>query len=407
MDYHSLLSEAARYRLENSGSSVPQVPYSFEAGMPDPSTYPLEGLARSTERALKRDPLALNYGHRMGFEGMRDIVIALERSHGGRIPIRENVMITSGANQALHHIYGALISPGDTILLEEHSYVAQQVKMYYPNVETITMDIDGPNVEDLEAKLISLREKEIRPKFFYMVTGFHNPLGTTLTLQRSKRIIQLAKEYDLILVEDDPYSHIRFEGIATPSLYSLDDDGSHVLRVGTLSKILGAGMRIGWVIGPKKILQALQKFKHDSGTNPFAQRAAADFLEGHLWEHIDVVTKSYKTKRNAMLHALSQYCVDLCQWNTPAGGIFIWLQLQGMIDDELLARTSENFGVAYRAGSAFSSNGGGRGFLRFAYSFQDTKIIHEGIERFSNALRSVKQSNMVLGSEGYQVIGTR
>ena len=393
INYEKLFSTAASERLGTMGArrglggvGGPSVKYSFEGGMPDPSTFPMEGIADATRRALQKDPLALNYGSIMGFDGMRDQVIEMEKIFGGHVPSRDNIMITSGASQALHLAYGALINAGDTVILESESYIAQQVKMYNPKVETVPIDSGGPNIAALRQKLDELKAKGIHPKFFYTITGFHNPLGITFSRERCEQLLTLAHEYDFLIVEDDPYSRIRFSGEDVPSVYSLDADGRHVLRLGTVSKILGAGMRIGWVIAEPEMLRALQQFKQDGGTNPFAQRVAAEYWREHLWSHIGEVTASYKNKRDTMMAAMHEYCKDFAKWNTPEGGIFLWVDLNKDVDDQKLQQYAEQEGVAYRPGSAFSSNGGGKGHLRLAYSFQDPETITEGIKRLGRAM---------------------
>ena len=392
-NYENLYSTAATQRLGTMGArrglggvGGPQVKYSFEGGMPDPSTFPMEALADATRRALQKDPLALNYGGIMGFDGMRDQVIEMEKIFGGHVPTRDNIMITSGASQALHLAYGALLNPGDTIILESESYIAQQVKMYNPIIETVAIDSHGPSIEGLRQKLEELKAKGVHPKFFYTITGFHNPLGITFSRERLTQLLDLAHEYNFLILEDDPYSRIRFSGEDVPSLYSLDADGRHVLRMGTVSKILGAGMRIGWVIGEPEMLRALQQFKQDGGTNPFAQRVAAEYWREHLWSHIAEVTASYKRKRDTMMAAMQEYCKDFSKWNAPEGGIFLWVDLNKDVDDKKLLTYSEQEGVAYRPGSAFNSNGGGKGHLRLAYSFQDPDTITEGIKRLGRAM---------------------
>ncbi|MBI3732662.1 MAG: PLP-dependent aminotransferase family protein [Chloroflexi bacterium] len=395
LDLNTLLTDSARDRMASMGTrrglggvGAPSVKYSFEGGLPDPSTYPMEQLADVTRRVLMTDRMALNYGGIMGFDGMRDAVIELERPQGGRLPERDNIMITSGASQALHLIYSALLNPGDTVLLEESSYIAQQVKMYGPRVVSIPMDQGGPRIEAMRQSLDALAAQGIRPKFFYTVTGFHNPLGITFSRQRLEQLLRLAMDYGFLIVEDDPYSRIRFSGDDVPSLYSLDPSGQYVVRVGTVSKILGAGLRTGWVIASPDLLRAFMQFKQDGGTNPFAQRVAAKFLHENMWPHIKVVTASYLNKRNVMMGAMAQYCKDLSQWNAPEGGIFLWVKLHEDVDDQKLNDLALQEGVAYRPGSAFNSDGGGKGLLRLAYSFQDPETIAEGIKRLGRAMHA-------------------
>lgn len=395
LDYQTLFSDAAIDRLNTmgqrrwgQGGMLAPIKYSFEGGMPDPSTYPMEGIAEAARRVVMNDRLCLNYGGIMGYDGFRDAVVRLESVHGGNVPTRDNVLITSGASQALHLIYSTVLSPGDTVLLEEESYIAQQIKLYHPKVETVPMDEHGPRIDAMRQTLESLASKGVRPKLFYTVTGFHNPTGISFTRERLQQILDLAMEFGFLILEDDPYSRIRFAGEDVPSLYSLDTTGQYVIRVGTVSKILGAGLRLGWAIATPEVLRALTQFKQDGGTNPFAQRVAAEFWRENLWSHIQVVTESYRRKRDTMLKALGEYCKDLSAWNAPEGGIFLWVKLHQDVDDDKLLERAAQEGVAYRPGSAFSSNGGGKGYIRLAYSFQDPDIIAEGIMRLGQALHA-------------------
>jgi 2-aminoadipate transaminase len=191
-----------------------------------------------------------------------------------------------------------------------------------------------------------------------------------------------------MIVEDDPYGRIRFKGEYVPSFYSLDATGQHVIRIGTVSKILGAGMRIGWAIAAPEVLNALRQFKQDGGTNPFAQRVTAEFLKENLWSHIKVVTDAYHRKRDWMLDAMGRYCKDLSSWNVPDGGIFLWVRTHDDVDDAKMLDRALQEGVAFRPGWAFSSNGGAKKYLRLAYSFQDHEGIEEGIKRLGRAMHA-------------------
>ncbi len=396
LDYETLFSAAAVERLATMGQrrwgqgsmGGPPIKYSFEGGMPDPSTFPMEALAEVTRRVLMTDRTALGYGGIMGFDGMRDVVIELERPHGGNLPTRDNILITSGASQALHLIYSSLLNPGDAVLLEENSYIAQQIKVYHPTVYTVLVDERGARVEVLRQKLESLAAKGVTPKLFYVVADFNNPVGITYSLERRKQILELAMQHGFLIVEDDPYGRIRFSGEGVPSFYSLDPTGQYVVRVSTLSKILGAGLRIGWAIASPELLRTFAQFKQDGGTNPFAQRVAAAFLKDNLWSHIKVVTASYLRKRDAMLEAMSRYCKELATCNTPEGGIFLWVTTHEDVDPQKLLERAAQEEVAYRPGFAFSSDGGGQRYLRLAYSFQDPERIEEGIMRLGRAMHA-------------------
>ncbi len=394
LKHTQLFSDAANERVNTlgqrrwgGGSATMPIKYTFEGGFPDPSTFPMEALSDVTRRVLMTDRTALNYDF-VGYGGMRKVVIELERPHGGNAPKDENILITAGASQALQLVYSAFINPDDTVLLEESSYIAQQIRMWKPNVTVVPMDDDGACVDELRQTLESLASKNITPKFFYVVADFNNPLGMSYSLERRKQILDLAYEFGFMIVEDDPYGRIRFKGEYVPSFYSLDSTGQHVIRLGTVSKILGAGMRIGWAIAAPDVLNALRQFKQDGGTNPFAQRVTAEFLKDNLWSHIKVVTESYHRKRDWMLDAMTRHCGDLSSWNVPDGGIFLWVRTHDDVDDAKMLQRALEEGVAYRPGFAFSSNGGGKKFLRLAYSFQDQDSIEEGIKRLGRAMHS-------------------
>ena len=208
-------------------------------------------------------------------------------------------------------------------------------------------------------------------------------------------VIRICDKYEgtrgalIAILEDDPYSRIRFAGEDVPSIYSMDESGQYVIRVGTVSKILGAGLRLGWAIAHPDILRTLTQFKQDGGTNPFAQRVAAEFWKDNLWSHIKVVTASYKNKRDTMIAALKENCMDLSEWNQPEGGIFLWVKLHKDVDDVKLNELATQDSVAYRPGAAFASEAAkGKGVLRLAYSFQDPETITEGIKRLGRAMHA-------------------
>ena len=394
LNHTQLFSDAARERVGTigqrrwgGGSATMPIKYTFEGGFPDPGTFPMEALADVTRRVLMTDRTALNYDF-VGYGGMREVVIELERPHGGHLPKHETILITAGASQALQLAYSALPNPGDTIILEESSYIAQQVRMWKPKVEVVPMDDDGARVDALRPTLQSLAGRGVQPKFFYVVADFNNPLGLTYSLARRKQILELAYEFGFMIVEDDPYGRIRFQGESAPSFYSLDASGGHVIRIGTVSKILGAGMRLGWAISAPDVLNALRQFKQDGGTNPFAQRVTAEFLKDSLWSHIKVVTEAYRRKRDWMLDAMGRYCKDLSAWNVPEGGIFLWVETHKDVDDAKMLERALQEGVSYRPGWAFSSDGGGKKYFRLAYSFQDQEGIEEGIKRLGRAMHA-------------------
>jgi 2-aminoadipate transaminase len=380
----SLLSERAQRsgpaRLGNPRDSASRI--SFLAGFPDPGSLPTEDITESTRVALEKDgEWALQYGSARGYPGLIDeMVIKLARDQGIEAT-PENILITNGASQALALIIDLLVDPGDVVLSEAPTWsgAVHNFKAAGAEVRTIPIDDKGLDVDALERELDGLRAEGKRAKLLYFIPNFQNPTGVTTTLERRQKIAELAREHNLPIVEDDAYFDLRYAGTKLPTVYSLDNDGL-VMYLGTFSKIMAAGMRLGWCVADPEVISRLTGLKFEGGTSPFAGHVAAEFCSsGTLVEHVGELRSLYLKRRDAMLAALGKHMPSSAAWTTPEGGFFVWLTLpEGASVARLLPAAREQ-NVEFLPGAATYHHGEGDNQLRLSYSFADETQIANGI----------------------------
>jgi 2-aminoadipate transaminase len=358
---------------------------SLAGGLPDTSTFPPESFAAQMTRiAQESSAEALQYGPTEGFDAMKDVVREVMGAEGMR-PEREDVIVTTGGQQAIDLIAKALIDPGDVVIAEGPTYpgAVPVFCSYEADTRQVRMDPAGMVVEDLERLLDELDAEGRRPKFVYTVPTFQNPGGVTLSLERRERLVAIARERELLLVEDNPYGLLRYGGEPLPPLYQLDG-GDYVLYVGTLSKILSPGIRIGWVCAPPPVMEklVLGKQASDLCTSTLAQYFVLEyFAEGRWRQYVDSLVDVYRTRRDAMLGALERFFPRQATWSVPEGGLFVWATLPDYIDTtDLLAKAlGEN--VAFVPGEAAFVDGRGSSSMRLNFSAQNEDEIVEGIRR--------------------------
>jgi 2-aminoadipate transaminase len=259
-------------------------------------------------------------------------------------------------------------------------------------VREIPLDAHGIVVEDLERELNALQAEGRRAKLLYLVPNFQNPTGITYTLERRQAIVRLAKEHGLPILEDDAYYDLRFEGEKVPTLYELagPNGGGLVIYCGTFSKIMAAGMRLGWAVADQKIIARMAGLKADSGTNPFASHIAAQFAaSGTLQEHIAHLRPLYRRRRDVMLRALEATMPEGTTWTVPDGGFFIWLTLPSGLNCNEVATLAQERGVSLGRGTMFYAHGGGQDKLRLSYSFNDDDTIRRGIDIVAGVVREL------------------
>lgn len=365
------------------------VRFDFGGGRPDPASLPYAGLARATAEVLEREgPDALTYGGGQGYDGLRDLIVWKLARREGLAITRDEVFITNGSSQAINIIADTFVDPGDVVITEAPTFSATlgTLRRHGAEVHGIPLDDEGMRTDALEARLAELAARGRRPKLIYTIDVFHNPTGVTLSAQRRRELLRLAEQHGVLVVEDEAYGDLRYEGEAVPSLYALDRSGL-VLRCSTFSKILAAGVRLGYVVGHPDLIARLMPLKQDWGTNPFVSRVAAYYLREHLDEHVAELIAVYRRKRDAMLAGLERGLGSSASWSRPAGGFFVWLRLPDGTDNAKLAELAAERQVSYVSGAGFFPDGSGTDFIRLAFSYASVEDITEGIDLLAEAIR--------------------
>jgi 2-aminoadipate transaminase len=365
-------------------TSRPEV-ISLAGGFPDTSTFPPESFAAQMTRiAQESSAKALQYGPTEGFTETKSVICEVMAAEGMN-PDPADIVVTSGGQQALDLICKALIDPGDVVIAEGPTYpgAVPVFCSYEADTRQVEIDENGMQIDALEELLGELEREGRRPKFIYSVPTFQNPGGVTLSLERRRRLVEIAREREILVIEDNPYGLLRYEGSALPPLYSLDG-GDYVLYMGTFSKILSPGIRIGWACAPPPILAKLVLGKQaaDLCTSTLSQFFVREyFAEGHWREYIEELTRVYRARRGAMLEALEAHFPRQATWSTPEGGLFVWATMPDYIDTTDLLAKALRENVAFVPGEAAFVDGRGSGSMRLNFSAQTADEIREGIRR--------------------------
>jgi 2-aminoadipate transaminase len=359
----------------------PAVPYDFAVGHPDASTFPSRELGEATMRMLLREgpELAIYPGDR-DHMAMRELVARrVELSKGVDVPV-SRITVTNGSLQGLQMIAESFIDPGDTIVVDEFTYsgALRAFNLAQPRYATVPTDEDGVVVEELARVLDDLAATGTTPKFIYVIANFQNPTGTVMSLPRRQALAALADERGLLVVDDDVYGDLLYEGEPVPPLYALSQT-DNVIRLGTFSKIMAAGVRLGWLIAPEPVLSRMATAKVDGGTSSFASRAVAEYLHDHLDERVDTLLDVYRAKRDVMLQALETHLGNVATWSRPRGGLFIWVRLPEAYDTVAMLPAALAAGVDYLPGPEFSPSGRGANYLRLSFAWLMPEAIRAGI----------------------------
>lgn len=361
----------------------------FAGGSPDPKSMPKKEMAAAAARAMEKNgEWALQYGAAAGYAGLiEQLLIKLRRDNG--VDVRpENVLITAGASQAISLVCDALVDPGDTVITEEPTFLGglRHFNAHRAKIVGIPMDDQGMKMDVLAATLADLKAQGVQPKLMYVIPTFQNPTGVTTPLDRRMRILELAREYNVAVLEDDAYYDLRFTGERLPMMVSLDDSGL-VIYTGTFSKIIGAGLRLGWIIGQESLIQKVAKLKPDGGTSPFASHIVAEYAPSQLEEHVKELVKVYRSRRDTMIDALGAEMPEGITWTDPQGGFFVWLTLPEGMDSVAIQPEAAAHGVDYMPGTVFYPDQQGRRNIRLAYSFTDEETIRRGVKILAGILR--------------------
>lgn len=369
---------------------------SFAGGLPYPGLFPTEVMKDVLSTILEREgDLALQYGPTEGDSRLIDFLVKWMRKDEGAEIDKENILIVSGAQQALDLISKVFINPEDPIIIGLPSYIGalQAFRSIRAKMIGVPVGKQGMDVDKVEEILKEYGKKGEKIKFIYVVPDFQNPSGVTMTLERREKLLELCYEYGTIVIEDSPYRELRFEGESIPMLGAMDKRG-YAFSLHTFSKILFPGTRIGWIIANKAIMDKLVMAKQptDLCSSPFAQSVIYEFCRrGLLKPHISKIVKVYRKKRDLMLEALEKYMPNEAgiNWTHPHGGLFLWVSLPEHLDTEELFPKAVEKKVAYVMGSAFHFDRSGKNTMRLNFSFPSEEQIEEGIKRLADLVVEV------------------
>jgi 2-aminoadipate transaminase len=369
----------ARPRLDDPENQFKRI--SFVYGFPDADSLPSSAVANATVRALEaRGHEALQYGSATGVPRLIEALLAKLRRDQGIEAGPENVLITSGGSQAVQLVLDALVDWDDTVLTEEPTWMGALRAFKNVGARPIPIPLleDGMDLDVLERELSHLRAAGIQPKLIYVISNFQNPTGISTSRAKRERIAALAAEHGTLVFEDDAYSDLRYAGEKIPPIYALDRSGS-TLYLGTLSKIMGAGMRIGWLLGPAELIQKLAVLKIDGCTNVFGSHVAAEWLPEHLEGHVAELRAIYHRRRDLMLDALARHMPAGTTWTTPDGGFFVWVTLPDGLDTAHLSTQAKERGVDFLTGRQCWVGERGDNTMRLSFSFARDEQIDRGI----------------------------
>jgi 2-aminoadipate transaminase len=363
---------------------------SLAGGLPDTSTFPPQSFAAQMTRIAQESAAeALQYGPTEGFEETKDCILEVMGAEG-MLPDPDDIIVTTGGQQAIDLICKAVIDPGDVIVCEAPTYpgALSVFSSYQADVVQVECDEDGMRVEALERLLADLRTEGRRLKFIYSVPSFQNPAGVTMSLQRRRQLVELARAEELLVVEDSPYGLLRYGGEPMPPLYQLDG-GDFVIYVGTFSKILSPGIRLGWMVAPPPIMEkvVLGKQAADLCTSTLTQYFVREYFAERRWQrYIDDLVEIYRGRRDTMLEALRTYFPAEATWTEPEGGLFIWATLPDYIDTSDLLAKALRADVAFVPGQAAYLDGRGGQSMRLNFSGVGDEEIREGVRRIGKVI---------------------
>ncbi|HON33620.1 MAG: PLP-dependent aminotransferase family protein [Thermovirgaceae bacterium] len=369
---------------------------SFAVGMPDPDIFPIEQLQKAASVISREGKNILQYGAAGGYPPLKDFLAEWTAPRMGRKLSTSELLITAGSAQVIDLLCWALLDRGDWVICEEPTFQGATGTMFNHGARFLTVpcDSEGMKVELLPERIERIRAAGEPIKFIYTIVNFHNPLGCDLSLQRRARLLEIARTNGIMILEDDPYGWVRFEGEDTPSLFSMDDSGLVVFS-STFSKILAPGTRVAWCAGRDEIIRKMTVLKEnvDTCTSVLAQAIVWEYCRlGYLDSFLPSIIDHYRKKRDGMEAALKKYLpLDRVSWQKPGGGFFYWLTVPGIPAVELLEKALEKK-VAFVPGNAFYPTGsGGLNNFRMCFTFASAEMTDLGVRYIGEAIREFER----------------
>jgi len=367
--------------------------YDFAVGQTNPETFPVEAFKRAAMQAIEDEHASFNqYPGGKGHPQLRALMAQRESEREGVKVDPEMMALTNGSMQGVTLVGQALMdAPGDQVITEAFTYsgTIAAYKGIGLDMVGISVDESGMRMDHLEAHLRSMKKK---PKFIYALTAYQNPTGVNLSLERRHRLIELAAEYEIPVVEDNCYGDVHFDGDKPPALYAMSDDAHHIYLC-SLSKIFAPGVRLGYVLARRPYFEQIVGRRFDAGSNSFAAAVMAKFYEENIWAHCEAANVALKRKRDLLVSRLKDVLEDECVWSHPTGGLFLWLRLPEDTDLDRLRAEATDKGFNYAEGRDFHVTGERVPYIRLAFGHVPDDAIVEGIPVLAQCVQRARSSN--------------
>lgn len=365
---------------------------SFGGGMPNPLTFPISDLKEIIDSLIDNSgEYIFQYGNTGGHFALRTQLVNLLRETENIKVKEEEINITSGSQQGLYEVAKILCNPSDTVITELPTYIGAVSAFSANKLDMVGIDMDDEGIitEKVQDKLLELRSKGKKPRFIYVIPTFQNPTGRTMSLERRKHLIDISSDFSIPLVEDNPYGLLRYSGDPVPTLKSLDKNDS-VIYLGTFSKVMTPGLRIGYTVGPEDFINRVNLLKQalDLSTNTLSEYTAREYIaRGIMKKQIPKTIALYRKKRDLMLEALEEEFPEGTSWTRPEGGMFIWASVDPRINTTEMARDAIQHGVMYVSGGSFYPHMERKNEMRLNFTYSTDENIREGVKRLSEVIR--------------------
>jgi 2-aminoadipate transaminase len=360
--------------------------YDFAVAYPDPASLPLDDLAEGLRQALQEEGRELAvYPHPEGYPPLREYVSEKLRRDRGIGVSADDIVLADGSSQPLHMLIDALVNPGDVVLTEDFVYSGTLgiLRRFRADIRGIATDGEGMLPEALESAIVAAKAEGKPVKMIYTIPTFQNPQGWTMSLERRREMVRLARKHSVPILEDDCYVDLRFDGDPLPSIHSLDEAGL-VMYVGSFSKIIAPGMRMGYLTAPPAVMDVVRPIKSGGGVNQFTALAVHRYATSGLQDHIGDINEILRAKRDAMLAALGENLGSAATWSRPDGALYVWVKLRDGADLTTTQQLALDADVGYQPGVAFAPDGvSGKNYARLCYGYNTPEEIHEGIARLA------------------------
>lgn len=369
---------------------------SFAGGLPAATSFPVEDLAEIAQNVMTKNPIkALQYGTTEGNPDFRQVLADRYNDYEGLNVKADNFLITTASQQGLDFLGRVFIDEGDSVIVELPSYLGalNAFSVYGADLVGVGADENGMDPKILVEKIESLIAENRKPKFIYLVPDFQNPSGLTMPVSRRKEILEISYKYQIIIIEDSPYREIRFDGEAQDMFYKLDNSEGNVITLGSLSKILAPGFRVGWMISRVDILDKFITTKQtaDLCTSSYLQMIATEYMASPKFqENLNKIVVDYGKKRDFMLSCFEKYMPEGTTWTKPEGGLFLFLTFPEHIDSQELFKIAIANNVAFVVGHVFYCDGSGKNTARLNFSYATLEQICEGVKRLATAIKEYK-----------------